>query len=99
MGLIKSITLNSGLEVNDAYFRIDSLHSDQVSCDITITAYISREAYLGGKAFLSAERHDFKPETDDDAPNIFRQAYAYLKSVDDYRDAEDVLEDGQTPLD
>lgn len=98
MGVTKRLVLDSGVIVDQAYFRIRNLFGDSGNIQCTLDAYISREAFLEEKANIHTENFSFQPNVNDDALNFYRQGYAYLKENDNYIDAEDVLEDGQSPL-
>lgn len=98
MGLRKNHKTSSGLNINNAYYRVTSLESDHKVTRFFLAVYVSRDEFLMGRGALELENHLFNPDVSDDAPNFFRQAYAYLKSIDNYEDAVDVLEEGQTPL-
>lgn len=98
MGLLKDLSTNIGLEIKDAYFNIGNLSGNQNIIQFTLNAYVDRNAYLEGKASIETRTYSFIPDSSDSALNIFRQIYAYAKEIDDYKDAIDVLEEGQAPI-
>lgn len=98
MGLLKDVKLESGINVSDAYHRVDVLRGNTEKIGISLDAYLSRDAFLAGKDSVNTSYYEFEPDVSDDAPNFIRQAYIYLKSIDNYEYAEDVLEDGQSPI-
>lgn len=100
MGFLKTVTSSSGIEVADAYHRIDFLNGNQDNVDVFVTSYPSVEFYLSNKSAhpLTTNKYTFKPDVRDESPNLFRQSYAHLKTLDGYHDVVDVLEEGQEPL-
>lgn len=98
MGFNLAKTLSNGLSIEQAYFRIDTVTGNKESVQFSLLSYVSRDFFLEGKANLDVEYHEFVPDVSDNAPNLFRQAYAYLKAFENFADAVDVLEDGQEPI-
>lgn len=98
MGLTRGLTLNSGINVPNAYFRISSIFGDKEHIQFHLVAYLSREEYKDGKGVIYTESFSFEPNINDDAPNFYRQGYAYVKTIGDYKESNDILEEGQTPL-
>lgn len=92
MGLIKDVRTASGILVRNAYFRIDTININKESCNLSLLSYISREAFVEGKAYITSENYTFKAVISDEAPNLFKQAYNHLKLNEGFEDAEDVLE-------
>lgn len=98
MGLLQDIILPSGIDVKNAYFRVENFGGNNESIDVTITAYLDRQAFLTNKSSLIEKSYVIPHDINDDALNIVRQVYAYLKEKEGFQDAVDVLEEGQTPL-
>ncbi|MCM3110690.1 hypothetical protein [Lederbergia lenta] len=96
MGLLKDIRTDSGILVRDAYFRVDTISCNKDICNISLLSYINRNAFLQGKSFVTTESHTFSPDLTAGAPNLFQQAYDYLKTIEDFEDAEDVIEIDQS---
>lgn len=89
---------DSGIEVWNAYFRIDSLVVRGDQCDFALHGYVSRSYFLQGKAPISTEQRKMTVDISDDALNFTRQIYAHLKAEGGFVEARDVLEEGQSPL-
>lgn len=99
MGLRKDLETKTGLFVRLAYFRIDVLSVKQDEVNFNLMAYVSREDFLNGKDYLQYENYSFKPDMSEEKTlNIYKQAYAYIKNLEEYKNAIDVLENGQVPL-
>lgn len=92
MALKKTITLNSGLTVENAYIRIDTVSGYKGGLDISVNSYISQEAFNNGQEYLEQKFYNFIPSVEDTAPNFIKQGYKYLKTLQEYIDAIDILE-------
>ncbi|MEK4721526.1 hypothetical protein NST66_29010 [Priestia sp. FSL W8-0524] len=95
MALNKSILLESGLEVTDAYHRIETYNGDKKELKFTLVSYLDKTAATEGKAALREETFSCPPNLADYSYNFIKQGYQYLKTLDQFKDAIDVLEVGQ----
>lgn len=96
MAISKNIILNNGLEVNNAYIRIDTINGYKGGLDISVNFYTSQGAFTSGKGYLEQKMYNFVPSVIDTSANFIKQGYEYLKTLDEYKDAVDVLDEGQT---
>lgn len=97
MGLSKNITLDTGITVNNAYFRIDTISGYKGGIDYGVNCYNSREDFLNGKSYLQPTKYyHFTPDVSDAGKNFIKQGYLNLKQEMDFRGAIDVLEEAQT---
>ena len=46
---------------------------------------------------LQTKNYSFIPNIEDAAQNFIKQGYKYLKTLDEYKDATNLLDEGQTP--
>jgi len=99
MGLQKELELNSGIVVENAYFRIDTISGNKNKISVSLVSYVSRKDFLEGKSTLNKESYSFKPDIKDIGMNFIRQGYACIKNTEEFQGAVDVLETGQYPLD
>lgn len=95
MALSKNIILQNGLEVENAYIRIDTVNGYKGSLSISVNSYISQEAFQNGQPYLEQNIYHFVPSVEDNAPNFIKQGYEFLKTLDEYEDAIDILEKDQ----
>lgn len=96
MALSKSITLESGIEVQDSYARIDSRSGgNKGPLTISLNYYVNHQAFEDGKSFVLQEIYTFESDASDEAPNDIKQGYEYLKTLPEFEGATDVLEGGQ----
>lgn len=92
MALIQTITLQNGLEVQDAYIRIDTVSGSKNRLDISVKSYVSRDSFNSGLGFLEQVTYNFVPSVADGSHNFIKQGYEYLKTLPEYADAVDVIE-------
>lgn len=95
MGVALNKMLNNGLSLNNVYARVDSVFGSKLGVDFSVNYYVSREAFLSGKPYLQQEMHKFVPSVAAGSENIFKQAYVYMKTLEEFKNALDVFEDGQ----
>lgn len=96
MGLLSNVSTPSGIVVNGAYARVSNVSGSKASVGIMLEYFISQAAQLEGKQAFHQEYYNFEPEVLDVSTNIFKQSYVYLKTLDGFKSAIDVLEVGQT---
>ena len=84
MALQKNIELNTGIKVNNAYLRIDSVTINQKqNINFFLKSYVSNESNL---SFYDQE---FTTTYNIDGENPIKQAYLYLKTLPEFADAVD----------
>lgn len=90
MALSITITLDSGICVNDSYARIESRGGGNKSnLTFFVGYYINQQAFEEGKSLVKQESFTFESSVEDDAPNDIRQCYEYLKTLPEFDDAID----------
>ena len=96
MAFIMEVELDNGLIVPNSYVRVNAVGGGKHGCVIELQYYANRSAFLNGKKPIQVDSSkNFVPSTDDNAPNFIKQAYLYLKTLPEFNDATDVLEEGQ----
>ncbi|WP_144597473.1 MULTISPECIES: hypothetical protein [Bacillus] len=95
MGIALNKMLNNGLSLNNVYARVDSIFGSKLGVDFSVNYYVSREAFLSGKPYLQQEMYKFVPSIAIGSENIFKQAYMHMKTLEEFKNALDVFEDGQ----
>ncbi len=77
--------------IENAYLMINRLIGDKNKVTFELEVYKDNT-----KSFLVESKHySFVPSVDDNAPNFIKQGYEYLKTLDEFAGAVDILEDGQ----
>lgn len=94
MALAKSIKkeiYGNEMNFNNAYHRIAHLTGDKNIITCTLEILDETKKYK-----LNEETFSFVPSITDDSKNFIKQGYEYLKTLDEYKDAIDLLDEGQT---
>jgi hypothetical protein len=91
MAMKMTYKLDNGLIVPDAYIKIISAGTDKTYANVTIGVYVSEEQIEP----VDTHAYIFAVDMTDNAKNIWKQGYEYLKSLDKFADAIDVMEEGQ----
>lgn len=91
MGFLKDVELKNGLSIEKAYHNIDFLAGNKENISFTITSYPSKKIFEENKEIepLTVKQLSFVPNFEL-SKNIFEQAYAYLKTQEEYEDVIDV---------
>lgn len=92
MAIKCKIVFDNGLVAAEAYVRVDVIAGYKGGFDCTANIYLSQAALEGGFGYLEQVRFTFAPDTSVDAPQIFSQAYAALKSDPRFAEAVDLIE-------
>ncbi|MCB5235517.1 hypothetical protein [Niallia circulans] len=98
MSLITKVTLESGIEITNAYITIGRLEEQNKYITIYVETFLDQAAYLEGKPYVSRKSYNFDADVSENSLNYRKQGYEFMKTMDEYGDAIDVLEEGQTPL-
>lgn len=96
MALKQNIALNNGLSIENAYIRIDTFSGSKSNVKIVVNSYISQESFNSGIGYLEQKIYSFTPDITDTAKIVLKQGYEYLKTLDEYKAASDILDNGQT---
>lgn len=90
MAISKTITLDSGISVKNAYARVESRSGgNKAGLTFFIGYYINQQACEEGKALVKQEYFTFESSVTDDAPNDIKQCYEYLKTLPEFENAVD----------
>lgn len=88
---IQKIVLGQELIFNNAYIQIVFLSGSKNGLKISVNMYDSKNK----ENIIHKEDYTFIPSVSDDSKNFIKQGYEFLKTLDEYKDALDVLEDDQ----
>lgn len=92
MALAVNLLTDAGITINNAYARIDYLEGTKERLRITVNYYKDRDSFLTGYFSIKTEYYVFVPTPDD---NFIKEGYGYLKTLDKFAHALDILEDDQ----
>lgn len=93
MALSKTIIKNifgEELTLENAYIKIDSIQGDKNNIEFRVQMFNKTKEYLIDERF-----YNFIPDVLENSPNFIKQGYEYLKTLPEFQDAVDVLEEGQ----
>lgn len=96
MALEKNIISSTGLEVQNAYIKIDEYSCGKGNIvNARIRAYASRELEQQGASYLEGTEDivSFTADYSENAFNSKKQIYEYVKTLEKYSNAVDILED------
>ena len=90
-----------GFTANNAYHVIDSVkyykrlitptvHSGEQNASISLASYADVDARNDGDEPMEQKMYQFEIETGTDAEDLLTQAYAHLKTLDEFDGATDV---------
>ena len=85
MALQKTITLENGLTVPNAYIKIFNAGTDKKMTNILVRYYANAENTL----HIYEHGYAFKPDMTDSGENLWKQGYEHLKSLPEFEGAID----------
>ncbi|MEK5469340.1 hypothetical protein [Paenibacillus sp. FSL M7-0896] len=92
MALTMKIQSSMGLEIPEAYIKIDSLSGNKNMLQINVKTYVSQTAAQEDRVPVEDTYKSFTPSVEEDAKNFIKQGYEFLKSLPEYDGAIDILE-------
>jgi len=87
---INSETLTQTDTISQSYIVVSGVNATKTLATVTVQFKSSDQA-----STALTKSYQFTPDVSETAVNIIKQAYRYLKTLDDFEDATDVLETGQ----
>lgn len=79
------------ININNAYYMIDKIEGSKEELTIVLNMYKdSSKSWL-----IKVDTYKFIPSVANDSPDFIRQGYNHLKSLDEFSNAIDILEEGQ----
>lgn len=89
MAITLPLETSQGVTLAEAYVRLDTIYVTPAQVQTGALVYASAEARASGKPHFELVQLVFVPDVTDDAPQIFTQAYAALKAMGRFAEAED----------
>lgn len=85
------MTIPKTVTVNNAYLMINKIEGNKEIMDMSLNVYKDEtKDYL-----ISTQSYSFVPSINDGSDNFIKQGYSFLKTLPEFQDAVDVLEEGQ----
>lgn len=91
MALTLDLTTQNGLVVNNAYCRVEDINIAKGG----MMAFMLSRYVAQGSAYPSFSQTMYSTQYDMAGANVYKQAYAHLKTLDEFKTATDVWEAGQ----
>ena len=88
---INSETLSQKETITGAYIVVSSVIVSKPLATITVQFKSNDKSSV-----VLTKQYQFIPDVTDSATNVIKQGYEYLKTLDEFKGATDVLETGQT---
>ena len=76
--------------VPNCYYKISRLVGNKYGMELYLDVFKNKENADSNVRKLVTKMYVFQPDMADDAPNIYTQGYAYLKSLDEFQNCIDV---------
>lgn len=89
MALTKQFATEQGLDLQNAYFRIETIRGDRENFRVGLSIYVSHQARLQGKTPIAQLTYTM-PTPNISNQNLFAQIYTWLKQQPDFNNAQDV---------
>lgn len=84
--------VNKTITVENIYAKITKIEGNNESVKITMSFFNKKD----GDIIDSSIAYTFVPNVSDGATNFIKQGYEYLKTLSEYSEAIDLLDEGQT---
>ncbi|WP_312498304.1 hypothetical protein [Bacillus luti] len=81
---------NTPFLILNGYIKVCSVNGDKNLINFDVQYKLNRDSET-----LLTRGYSFKPSCESGAPNFIRQAYMYMKHLDEYTGAIDIMEEGQ----
>jgi hypothetical protein len=89
MAFTKNITLNNGIQLENAYCKIRHIDGNKNFIIVSVEAYLNKDiadrCYEDNSLFLKV--WNYKIENIDITQNMWEQCYTYLKTLPEWSDA------------
>lgn len=95
MAILKSVSSSSGIEVINAYIKVDEYSCAKGNVvNARVRAYVSRNFEIEGKGPIEGNEEiiQITASYEDGSANTKKQIYEHMKTLPQYQDAVDVLE-------
>lgn len=94
MAIQKTIT-HKGIIINDAYGKIINLSGTKDKVTYTVAFFVNSELAQDDSNAFNSLRYSFVPLQTENSDRWDKQAYEHLKTLPEYVNAIDVLDEGQ----
>jgi hypothetical protein len=81
--------IHKTITIPNAYIKIINLQGDKANINLTIGIFNKKDGSI-----LKTNYYNFEPNVLSTAKNFIEQGYEYLKTLDGFKDAIDLLDEG-----
>lgn len=92
MALQLKKTTEHGIGLETAYIRIDELSGSKDRVILRVRTYTDHTNFILGRTWIEESIYTFSPLVDDVSLNFIKQGYEYLKTLEEYSESVDILE-------
>lgn len=89
MAIVKTVTLESGLVVEQAYIRVQGINGNKNLAAICLEVFASQVLCEQGKPPVSFFNYTFEPLDGENTLRWDKQAYEYVKTLPEFENAVD----------
>ena len=86
-----AVKVEDSLMFTDTYIKINKIDGNKQNLKIIVNIYTNSDCVI----LLDAKEYNFTPSIADNSVNFLKQGYDYLKTLDEYKDTIDLLDEGQ----
>jgi hypothetical protein len=86
-------TTEKGLQIQNAYFKITNIAGTKEMVYLTLSVFTSKIMSNNLENSLNNYAYNFIPSQDDNSVRWDKQGYKYLKNLEEYKDATDLLDE------
>jgi hypothetical protein len=92
MALQNNLASSYGITFENAYIRVAELSGSKDILNIRVKWYVNQTARENSSQPLQQKEYSFVPSVEDNAYNFIKQGYEYLKTLEEFSTATDVLD-------
>lgn len=83
-------TTSKSIVINNSYIKINNFTGDKDKITIYVGMYDKKDGTM-----IMSKNYDFIPNISDSSSNFIKQGYEYLKTLDEFKSATDLLDEEQ----
>lgn len=90
--ILENKELETGIILENSYIRVTEVHCDKDNLNFIVGIYKDKDARQEGKRVILTKSYSCKHYVDSESYNSIKQAYEYLKTLEEFKDSIDDLE-------
>lgn len=93
MALKQNVNFENGISLNNAYIKILKLSGNKENIFLEVGVF--KDFNYTDDKYVKKSYYNFKPNVADNSDNFIKQGYEFLKTLEEFKGAMDILEEGQ----